>query len=77
MERTRLLAVNYPEGATQLRVRELSGQFEVLEADPLAGPLVPGEQHGQLEGGHFKVVLAHLVFECYLWDTENFWFYTI
>ena len=50
-----------PEGASELGVRQLGGQLEVLEADSLPGPLVPGEQHGELEGGHLQVVLAHLV----------------
>lgn len=71
-----LVAADYPEGASQFCIRKLGGQFEVLKADSLAGPLVPGEQHGQLEGGHLKVVLAHLVFEGYLWDKNNFWLYT-
>ena len=53
--------VPHPERAAELGVRQLGGQLEVLEADALPGPLVPGEQHGQLEGGHLQVVLAHLV----------------
>lgn len=51
----------YPEGAPQLGVRKLSGQFQVLEADSLSRSLIPGEQHGQLEGGDLQVILAHLV----------------
>ena len=50
-----------PECAAQLCVRQLCGQFEVLEADPLSGSLVPGEQHGELERRHLQVVLTHLV----------------
>ena len=50
-----------PECAAQLCVRQLCGQFEVLEADPLSGSLVPGEQHGELESRHLQVVLTHLV----------------
>lgn len=53
----------HPESAPQLRVRKLCGQFEVLEADSLSWSLVPGEEHGQLEGGDLQVVLAHLVLE--------------
>lgn len=56
----------YPESASQLGVRQLGGQLQVLEADPLARPLVPGEEHGQLEGGHLQVILAHLVLKGYL-----------
>lgn len=50
-----------PECAAQLCVRQLCGQFEVLEADPLSGSLVPGEQHGELERRHLQVILTHLV----------------
>lgn len=53
----------HPERAPQLSVGELRGQFQVLKADSLSRPLVPGEEHGQLEGGDLQVVLAHLVLE--------------
>lgn len=58
----------HPERAPQLSVGQLRGQLQVLEADSLPRPLVPGEEHGQLEGGHLQVVLAHLVLEG---DLEN------
>lgn len=51
----------YPERAPQLGVRKLSGEFQVLEADSLPRSLIPGEQHGQLEGGDLQVILTHLV----------------
>ena len=54
---------SYPECASQFCVRKFGGQFEVLKADSLAWSLVPGEQHGQLEGRDLQVVLAHLVLE--------------
>lgn len=53
----------HPESAPQLRVGKLRGQFQVLKADSLSRSLVPGEEHGQLEGGDLQVVLAHLVLE--------------
>lgn len=56
----------YPESASQLSVWQLGGQLEVFKADPLPGPLVPGKQHSQLEGGHLQVILAHLVLKGYL-----------
>lgn len=51
----------YPESAPQLGVRKLSGEFQVLEADSLSRSLIPGEQHGQLEGGDLQVILTNLV----------------
>lgn len=56
----------YPESASQLRIWQLSGQLEIFKADPFPGPLVPCEQHGQLEGGHLQVVLANLILKGYL-----------
>lgn len=50
-----------PKRSAQLGVRKLRGQFEVLKADFLSRPLIPGKQHGELEGRDLKVVLAHLV----------------
>ncbi|KAG7259058.1 hypothetical protein CRUP_030044 [Coryphaenoides rupestris] len=55
------MMASWSERAPQLGVGQLGGQLEVLEADSLAGPLVPGKQHGQLEGGHLQVILPHLV----------------
>ncbi len=52
-----------PESAAQLCVRQLCGQFEVLEADSLSRSLVPGEQHRELERRHLQVELTHLVFK--------------
>lgn len=51
----------YPESAPQLGVGKLSGEFQVLEADSLSRSLIPGEQHGQLEGGDLQVILTHLI----------------
>ena len=53
----------HPERASQLSVRKLRCQFQVLEADLLPGSLVPGKQHGQLKGRDLQVVLPHFVLE--------------